>query len=112
MLSGRKRWSWSHEKLKSFDANDVGVLVSPRASIEEQYLLQKSMRDIGVNNIDHRLRQVDFSQQDNASLFPWLGMSIAEVEDLDAVLLVGSNVRKEQPMLNHRIRKAALKGAK
>jgi len=100
------------ERLKTFDANDVGVLVSPRATLEEQYLLQKSMRAIGVNNIDHRLRQVDFSQQEAANLFPWLGMSIAEIDDLDAVLLVGSNVRKEQPMINHRIRKAALKGAK
>jgi len=39
-------------------------------------------------------------------------MNIADIENLDAVLLVASNVRKEQPMLNHRIRKAALKGAK
>ena len=100
------------EKLKSFAGDDIGVLVSPRASIEEQYLLQKTMRAIGVNNIDHRLRQVDFSQQETAPLYPWLGMQLTDVEAQDAVLLVGSNVRKEQPMLNHRIRKAALKGAK
>ena len=40
-----------------------------------------------------------------------MGQSIAALEDLDAVLLIGSNVRKEQPMINHRLRKASLKGA-
>ncbi len=100
------------EKLKAVNATDVGVLASPRATIEELYLLQKSMRAIGVNSIDHRLRQVDFIDQDSVALFPWLGMKIADIENLDAVLLVGSNVRKEQPMINHRIRKASIKGAK
>ena len=100
------------KNLKAVEASDIGVLVSPRATLEEQYLLQKSMRAIGVNNIDHRLRQVDFNQQEATSLFPWLGMSLTDIDNLDAVLLVGSNVRKEQPMINHRIRKAALKGAK
>ncbi|MEH6456081.1 MAG: molybdopterin-dependent oxidoreductase, partial [Cocleimonas sp.] len=88
-----------------------GVLASARATIEEQYLLQKLMRSIGVNNIDHRLRQTDFYEQENADLFPSLGMDIADIENLNAVMLIGSNVRKEQPMINHRIRKAALKGA-
>ncbi len=98
-------------QLTDVNPDSVGVLASARATIEEQYLLQKLMRNIGVNNIDHRLRQTDFNEQENADLFPSLGMSIADIENLDAVMLIGSNVRKEQPMINHRIRKAALKGA-
>ncbi len=100
------------EKLKSINASDVGVLASARATLEEQYLLQKAMRAIGVNSIDHRLRQVDFNNQDTCGLFPWLGMKITDIENADAVLLIGSNVRKDQPMINHRIRKASIKGAK
>ncbi len=100
------------EKLKAFSAKDIAVLASARATLEELYLLQKSMRSIGVANIDHRLRQVDFNDQEGSDVFPSLGMRITEVEQLDGVLLVGSNVRKEQPMINHRIRKASLKGAK
>ena len=100
------------EKLKSTDANDIGVLASARATTEELYLLQKAMRSIGVNNIDHRLRQIDFNDQENTELFPNLGVNITELESTDAVLLIGANVRKEQPMINHRIRKAALNGAK
>ena len=98
-------------KLSEANSDSVGVLASPRATIEEQYLLQKLMRSIGVNSIDHRLRQIDFHDQENTGLFPKLGMSIADIENTDAVMLIGSNVRKEQPMINHRIRKAAIKGA-
>jgi len=108
-------WSLALEtvanKLGDVNPDLVGVLASARSTIEEQYLLQKLMRSIGVNNIDHRLRQTDFNEQENADLFPSLGMNIADIENLDAVMLIGSNVRKEQPMINHRIRKAALKGA-
>ncbi len=96
------------ESLRSANPDEVGVLASPRATLEELYLLQKSMRSIGVNNIDHRLRQTDFYDQESMGLFPWLGMSIADIEDQQAILIVGSDVRRDQPMINHRIRKAVL----
>ncbi len=92
-------------------ADQLGALASPSSTLEELYLLQKFIRAIGSNNIDSRLKQADFSDQDSAPAFPWLGKSIAEIESLQSVLLIGSNVRKDQPIVNHRIRKAALKGA-
>ncbi|MBI4005125.1 MAG: NADH-quinone oxidoreductase subunit G [Gammaproteobacteria bacterium] len=95
---------------KKTGADNIGALVSPAATLEELFLLQKFMRGIGCHNIDHRLRQRDFSDQDVAPIFPWLGQSIADIEKRDAVLLVGSNVRKEQPIINHRLRKATLRG--
>jgi NADH-quinone oxidoreductase subunit G len=99
------------ELIHAIDNKQIGALVSPRASIEEQYLLQKILRGVGVNNIDHRLRQSDFYDQEVAPLAPTLGVSITELEQQNAVLLIGSNIRQEQPMLNHRLRKAALNGA-
>ena len=93
-------------------ADSVGVLVSPNATVEELYLAQKLARGLGINNIDHRLRQTDFSDQQSAPVFPWLGQSLQELEAVDAALLVGSNIRMEQPLAGHRIRKAALNGAK
>ena len=89
----------------------VGALLSPNATAEEAYLAQKIMRGLGSNNIDHRLRQRDFSDQANASLYPSAGLNIADVQDLDACLLIGSNLRMEQPIVSHRMRKAAAKGA-
>ncbi len=99
------------EKLKSVNTDNIGVLASSCATIEELYLLQKSLRAIGVNNIDHRLRQTDFNDQESMGLFPWLGMSITDIEQQDAILLVGSNIRKEQPLLNHRIRNAVIQNS-
>ncbi len=92
-------------------ANAVGAIASPASTLEELYLLQKLMRGIGSNNIDTRLRQVDMSDQDSTPVFPSLGTSIDDLEHVNAALLIGSHIRKEQPILNHRIRKAALKGA-
>jgi NADH-quinone oxidoreductase subunit G len=76
------------------------------------YLFQKVLRSMSFHNIDHRLRQGDFRDQDRAPLYPSLGgQSIAGQEQQQAVLLVGSDVRHEQPIANHRLRKASLRGA-
>jgi NADH-quinone oxidoreductase subunit G len=98
-------------RLSRVDPANVGALVAPHATVEELYLVQKLARGVGVHHIDHRLRQCDFRDQQQAPLFPWLGQSIEALEDLDALLLVGSNIRKEQPIIAHRLRKATLKGA-
>jgi NADH-quinone oxidoreductase subunit G len=89
----------------------VGFLSSPLATVEEMYLLARLARGIGSGNIDHRLRQLDFRGQANEAAYPHLGLKIAEVERLEGVLVVGANLRHEMPLLAHRIRKAAVKGA-
>ena len=92
--------------------DSVGFLISPNATLEELYLTQKLARGLGINNIDSRLRQADFIDTDADPVFPWLGQSLEELDTADAVLLVGSNVRMEQPLAGHRIRKAALNDSK
>ncbi len=87
---------------------EMAALVSANSTLEEQYLTQKLMRGLGCGNIDFRLRQSDFSDQDIAPVMPWLGQNIEQLEKLDAALLIGSNVRKEQPIANLRLRKAAV----
>ena len=99
------------EKLQASDPGKTGILASPAATLEECHLLAKLAGHLGTANIDHRIRQRDFSDQDNDPLFPWLGCSIAELENKDAILVVGSNLRKETPIIAHRVRKAALGGA-
>jgi NADH-quinone oxidoreductase subunit G len=90
----------------------LGALGSSSATLEELYALQKLVRGLGSGNVDHRLRQADFRDQTLAPVMPWLGQDIAGLEDADAVLLVGSYVSKDQPMIANRLRKAALAGAK
>ncbi|GMQ75519.1 MAG: NADH-quinone oxidoreductase subunit NuoG [Gammaproteobacteria bacterium] len=89
----------------------IGGLFSASATVEELYLGQKLLRGMGCANIDHRLRESDFRDQANAPFFPWLGLTIAALERLEAVLLVGAYPRKEHPIINHRLRKATLAGA-
>ena len=91
---------------------NLGVLGSPNSTLEELYLLQKISRALDCHNIDHRLRQQDFSDQEYAPAFPWLGQSVEALENMNAVLLIGSNVRKEQPIAGHRLHKAQKAGGK
>jgi NADH-quinone oxidoreductase subunit G len=93
-------------------AADLGVLASSTSTLEELYLLGRLARGLGSANIDHRLRQRDFRDQDADPAYPSLGMRIADVDSLNSLLLIGANLRREVPILAHRVRKAALKGAK
>jgi len=92
-------------------ADQIAALASSHCTVEEYYLLQKLMRGLGSNNIDHRLHQLDFSDQERQGAFPLFQNSIAELEEMQAVLLVGSHIRFEQPMLSNRINKAVQDGA-
>ena len=78
------------------------------ATVEEMYLLAQIARGLGCGNIDHRLRQLDFRAQESEAAFPSLGLAIADAEHLEGVLVVGCDLRREMPMLAHRIRKAVV----
>ncbi len=99
------------ERLRQSDPAATGFLAAPNATVEEYYLLQKLARGLGTQNIDHRLRALDLSDADNDPLHPWLGTTIAELEQAQAIVVIGADVRREVPMLAHRLRKAALRGA-
>jgi NADH-quinone oxidoreductase subunit G len=86
----------------------AGFLAAPMATVEELFLLARIARGLGSANIDHRLRQLDFRGQENDAAYPHLGLKIADIERLDGVLVIGSNLRHEVPLLAHRLRKAAV----
>jgi len=88
-------------------AQSIGALAAPHQTLEELYLLQKLMRELGTGNVDFRLRQTDFSSDSRLGGAPWLGMKVAEIAQLDRVLVVGSTLRKDHPLLAHRMRQAA-----
>ena len=96
--------------IEKHGADQIGAIAAPNSTLEEFYLLQKLMRGLGSNNIDHRVRQVDFSDDDVLPPFPWLGQAITDLEQAEAVLLIGTNVCKDQPMIGHRLRKARQRG--
>jgi NADH-quinone oxidoreductase subunit G len=100
------------DELKSAGGDNTGILAAPGSTAEEFHLLSKLAEHLGTANVDHRIRQRDFSGQDNDPMMPWLGCSIEEVESADAILIAGANLRKEAPIIAHRVRKAALAGSK
>ena len=101
------------EGLKAIkDSSQIGSICSPSATTEEMYLLQKLLRGMGSSNIDHRLRQSDFSGQEQDPQFLNLGMKVSAMAEQPTLLLIASNVRKEQPIMGHQLRQASLKGAK
>ena len=90
----------------------LGALASPHSTLEELYLLQKLVRGIGSDNVDFRLRQIDFRADVSREGAPWLGMQIVDVGELDRLLVVGSFLRKDSPLLAQRVRQACKKGLK
>ena len=92
-------------------ADAIGALVSPHSTLEEMALAARVIRGLGSDNIDFRLRQTDFRADGKRSGTPWLGMQLADLDTLDRILIVGSFLRKDHPLVSSRIRHAVKKGA-
>ena len=90
------------------DGNNFGALASSSSTLEEFFLVQKLARALGSENIDFRLQQSDFRDEQTAGL-PVSEMQVSDYENIDAALLVGSNIRKEQPLLALRLRQAVIR---
>ncbi|HEU5178666.1 MAG TPA: molybdopterin-dependent oxidoreductase, partial [Burkholderiales bacterium] len=97
-------WEQAFDTLVPRLKGGFGVLASPHATLEELFLVSK----LGVP-ADFRLRQSDFSAKLDG--IPWLGMPVSELQKLDRVLVIGSFLRKDHPLIAHRLRQAAKRGA-
>ncbi|MDZ4399257.1 NADH-quinone oxidoreductase subunit NuoG [Hydrogenophaga sp.] len=89
----------------------IGLMASPHSTLEELALAGALVRGLGSQNIDARLRHADFSNTAPAGAARWLGMPVASLSNLQRVLVVGSNLRKDHPLFAQRIRQAQRKGA-
>lgn len=89
-------------------AHSIGALVSPHSTLEELYLAGALVRGLGSDNIDHRLRNAQFSEAEGVRT---LGTSIASLSTLQRVLVVGSHLRKDHPLFALRVRQAVRQGA-
>ncbi len=96
---------------KQYGGDALGVLVSPNSTMEEGYLIKQLANGLGCGNVDYRLRQTDFRLDGKRVGTPWMGCNIQEIESLDRILLIGSNIRNEHPLLAQRFRKAVANGA-
>lgn len=90
----------------------IGALVSPSSPLEVQYLAQKWIRGLGSSNIDSRLKQVDFRDDSTQHERTEAAWNVETLSSLDAIILVGSDIRQEVPILGHKVRQAALAGGR
>jgi NADH-quinone oxidoreductase subunit G len=97
------------DALKKAPGSELGLLLHPATSNEEGDLLMRLAQGLGSAHIDHRLRQLDFSDRVVAGSF---GIPVADVDQLRSALLIGSDLRMEMPLLNHRLHQAVKKGAR
>jgi NADH-quinone oxidoreductase subunit G len=91
-------------------AKAIGLLASPHSTVEELALAGALVRGLGCENIDSRLRHADFGNACAAGQARWLGRPVAELSQLQRVLVVGSNLRKDHPLFAQRLRQAVRKG--
>lgn len=92
---------------KDHGASSIGALVSPHSTLEELHLASTLVRSLGSDNIDYRLRNAEFAKAEGVR---YLGTSIASLSQLQRVLVVGSNLRKDHPLFAQRIRQAQRNG--
>jgi len=95
--------------LRGNAGDSLGILVHPATSNEEGALLVRLAEGLGTGNLDHRIAQRDLSDGAAAAQF---AVPVAEIEQADAIVIVGSNLRHEVPLLHQRVRKAWRRGAK
>lgn len=98
--------------IKQHGPEQFAAFASSSSTLEELYLLQKLMRELGVNNIDHRLQQTDFRDQESQATMPTSSLTYAQLEEQQNILLLGCNIHREVPLAGLRLRKAFRNGAK
>lgn len=85
----------------------VGIWANPMNTVEELYLAKKLSDGLNIGHFSTRLMQQDNRLSGSLNGGQWLGQSIESLGNADAVLVVGANLRKEQPLLTARLRRAA-----
>jgi NADH-quinone oxidoreductase subunit G len=88
-------------------AQSIAALAHPISSTEELHLLQKIVRGLGSDQVETRLRQTNIA---GATSAPWLGMPVTKLSELDRALIIGSFLRKDQPIIAARLRTAVKRG--
>lgn len=109
--------SFAVEKLKGIKkpSEELGFLASPRSSNEENYLFMKLARSVfKTNNVS---LQSESGQRESLNvLYKGTGMagmlgSIEEIKKAEFILVVGTDITKQNPIIGSEIHMAAMNGS-
>jgi NADH-quinone oxidoreductase subunit G len=94
---------------ESLNLNSIGMVISPNSTFEELSLAKALMAGIGSTSLDSGLRH--HPNLNLTGVIPWLGGSVQELADAGSIVLIGTDLRNDQPLLTQRIRQATKQGA-
>ena len=97
--------------LQSKKADKIAALISPSVSLNEQFIFSNYLSQLRIRNIDHRINQIDFSGDTLDPLFPHLNIELKTIGEMETIFVIGSDLRRETPLISHWVKKAADKGA-
>ncbi|MCX7114765.1 MAG: NADH-quinone oxidoreductase subunit NuoG [Gammaproteobacteria bacterium] len=97
--------------ITKYGSEQFAAFASSSSTVEEMYLLQRWMRAMGVNNVDHRLQQMDVRDQTHAGMVPSSTLAYADLDKQSNIVLIGTHLHRELPLAGVRVRKASLLGA-
>ena len=95
---GRRRWKEAFariaDKMRPADSSKVGALAGQLAAVEEIFALKQMMGALGVKNIDARYPGSPLHPKYGRASYLF-NSTIAGIEQADAIMLIGTNPRKE-----------------
>ena len=105
-VSWAEAFSAIADKVKGLSGDRIGAIAGDLCDAESMFALKDLMVSLGSTNLDCRQdgARLDVSRRD----FYSFNTSIPGIEEADAILLIGTNPRREAPVLNARIRKATI----
>ena len=96
------------DRLKGTLPEKIAAIAGDLVDVESVVALKDLMTGLKVSNIDCRQDGAEFDAAAPASYL--FNSTIAGIDEADAILIVGGNLRWEAPMINARIRKRLLQG--
>ena len=99
-------------RVEGLPGERIAGLVGPMAAVEEMVALADLLAGLGATRIECRLDGAAVGEGPFAHPSHWrFGTTLAGLETADAILLVGSSIRHDAPLVMTRIRKAVRNGA-
>jgi len=104
-------WADAFDAIKKVKAGDnVAAIAGDLVDAETMYAAKLLLKSMGSELLEGRQTGLAYDTSNIAAVN--FNTTIAGIETADAILIVGSNVRWEAPLVNTRIRKAVKRGAK
>ncbi|KUO50961.1 MAG: NADH dehydrogenase [Sphingomonadales bacterium BRH_c3] len=98
------------KQLKGKDKSSIAAVAGDMVDCETMFAAKALLRACGSSLIEGRQTGMDYDVSNLAAVN--FNSTLAGIETADAILIVGSHVRWEAPLVNTRLRKAAKRGAR